>query len=55
MFKNLIQKIHAINQKYAKPRLAMSGSVRFCLLFLRFYLLLLVGLLLYKFITVLMA
>jgi len=59
MLTNFIQKnfrkIHEINQKYSKPRLVMSGPVKFCLLLLRCYLLLLVGLLLYKFITVLTA
>jgi len=55
MLKNFTQKIREINKKYAKPRLAMSGPVKFCLLLLRCYLLLLVGLLLYKFITVLVA
>ncbi len=59
MLKNFIQKhfrkIHEINEKYAHPRLVMSGPVKFCLLLLRCYLVLLVGLLLYKFITVLTA
>jgi len=46
-------KIHEINEKYKTPALVMSRPVRISLLFLRCYLLLLVGLLLYKFITVL--
>jgi hypothetical protein len=46
-----INKIHEINQKYAKPNVEMSGWVRTSLLLLRLYLILLVGLLLYKFIT----
>ncbi|MDR3640208.1 MAG: hypothetical protein P4L39_02685 [Humidesulfovibrio sp.] len=53
--KKYLPKIHEINQRYSKPRLVMSGPVKFCLLLLRCYLLLLVGLLLYKFITVLTA
>lgn len=47
-----INKVRAINRRYAKPRLAMSPAARIALLCLRVYLLLLVGLLGYKFITV---
>ncbi len=46
-------KIREINRKYAVPNVEMSGWVRGCLLFLRLYLIFLVGLLLYKFITLL--
>ena len=48
---DLIARIRAINQRYAVPRLAMSPAVRWSLLALRIYLLLLVGLLGYKFVT----
>ncbi len=48
--KRLLRKIREINKRYAEPRIEMSGAVRFSLLTLRVYLLLLVGLLLYKFI-----
>ena len=44
-------KVRAINRRYAHPRLTISPMVRVCLLILRVYLLLLVGLLAYKFIT----
>ena len=47
---DLIARIRAINQRYAVPRLAMSPAVRWSLLALRIYLLL-VGLLGYKFVT----
>ena len=47
---DLIARIRAINQRYAVPRLAMSPAVRWSLLALRVYLLL-VGLLGYKFVT----
>jgi len=40
-----------INRKYKRPRLNMTKPVRFTLLFLRFYLLFLVLLIIYKFIT----
>lgn len=48
---DLTARIRAINQRYAVPRLAMSPAVRWSLLALRVYLLLLVVLLGYKFVT----
>ena len=48
-----LSKIREINQKYAVPRIKTSGAVGFALVFLRFYLFLLVGILLFKFITLL--
>ena len=48
---NNFSKIHEINRKYAKPNVEMSGWVRISLLLLRLYLIFLVGLLIYKFIT----
>jgi hypothetical protein len=48
-----VEKIREINQRYATPRIQMSGAVRIALLVLRLYLFILVGLLVYKFITVL--
>jgi hypothetical protein len=52
-FEGRFRKIHDINQKYAKPRLVVNKSTAFSLLFLRFYLLFLVGLLVFKFIMTL--
>ena len=49
-----VEQVRAINRRYAKPRLTMSPAVRWALLILRLYLLSLVGLLGYKFITVVM-
>jgi len=46
-------KVREINRKYAKPSVEMSPWVKGSLIFLRFYLIFLVGLLLYKFITLL--
>jgi hypothetical protein len=46
-------KIREINLRYAKPNIEMSTPVRLSLLALRIYLLLLVGLMVYKFITLL--
>jgi len=50
-----VEKVRAINKRYATPRLVMSPAVRVALLCLRIYLLLLVGLLGYKFFTVVMS
>jgi hypothetical protein len=47
------EKIREINRRYSTPRIEMSATVRFALLVLRIYLFTLVGLLVYKFITVL--
>lgn len=52
-FSHNFARIREINQKYATPNVEMSGWVKGSLLFLRLYLILLVGLLLYKFITML--
>ena len=46
-----LTKVRAINARYAQPRLVMSPAVRWSLLILRIYLLLLVVLLGYKFLT----
>jgi hypothetical protein len=48
-----IKKIREINRRYSTPRIKMSTAVRASLLTLRIYLIVLVGLLAYKFITVL--
>ena len=53
MLSDLIARVRAINQRYAVPRIAMSRPVRLSLLALRLYLLLLVLLLGYKFVTLL--
>ena len=47
-----LDKVRAINQRYARPRLTISPAVRVCLLVLRLYLLFLVGLLAYKFVAI---
>ena len=51
IFADNLAKVRAINARYAQPRLAMSPAVRWALLTLRIYLLLLVVLLGYKFYT----
>lgn len=52
-FRNFARKIREINQRYSKPHIEMSGAVRFSLLALRIYLLFLVSLMVYKFVTLL--
>jgi hypothetical protein len=47
----LVRKFRTINARYRTPRIRMSPAVRASLLVLRVYLVLLVGLLLYKFAT----
>jgi hypothetical protein len=49
-----VQHVRAINRRYARPRLTMSPAVKWALLCLRLYLLTLVGLLAYKFISIVM-
>jgi hypothetical protein len=46
-----VSQISAINKKYATPHIKTTPAARAALLFLRVYLLALVGLLVYKFIT----
>jgi len=45
------ERIIEINEKYASPSLAMSPTVKFALIVLKFYLIFIIGLLIYKFIT----
>ena len=47
-----LDKVRAINRRYARPRLTISPAVRVCLLILRLYLLFLVGLLVYRFVAI---
>lgn len=51
IYRSLVTEIKEINAKYATPHIQMTPFVRFNLLFLRFYLMLLVGLLIYRFIA----
>lgn len=50
--KRVVDKIREINRRYAKPRIKLSRGTRIALLTLRLYLITLVALLVYKFITV---
>lgn len=52
-FKNTVSMVRSINQKYAKPQIKITPMVKFSLLSLRLYLIFLVGILVYRFITML--
>ena len=52
-FRNTAGAVRAINQKYAIPHIKMTRMVGISLGVLRFYLLFLVGIMVYKFITLL--
>jgi hypothetical protein len=49
VFKSLVTGVRTINRKYATPQIEMTLFVKVCLLMLRLYLFLLVGLMAYKF------
>ncbi len=51
-FRQLYAKIAEINARYREPRIEMSGAVRVSLMALRIYLLVLVGLIAYKFVMI---
>jgi len=50
----LSKKIHEINTRFSKPHIEMSRGVKISLMALRVYLLFLVGLILYKFVLILL-
>jgi hypothetical protein len=50
-FTDFFQAVREINRKYKTPRIKMTPMVNFWLLMLRLYLIAMVGLLFYKFIT----
>ena len=51
----LVSKIREINHRYSKPHIEMTPMVKFSLMTLRIYLLLIVGLIVYKFVITLSA
>lgn len=51
VLKRPVEKIREINRRYATPRIKLSRSVKFSLLMLRIYLIVIVLLLLFKLIT----
>jgi hypothetical protein len=53
IIKNTIHEVRGINKRYNIPHAKMTKGVRFSLIMLRIYLIVLVGILFYKFITLL--
>ncbi len=51
IYNNLAAQVREVNRRYAEPRIHMTPLVKICLLGLRFYLFTLVGLMLFKFVT----
>ncbi|MGB8959661.1 MAG: hypothetical protein WCC00_11700 [Candidatus Aminicenantales bacterium] len=51
LLKGRFSRIREINRKYAQPRVKMTRGVRVALFMLRLYLILLVGILIVKFIS----
>jgi hypothetical protein len=52
VLRDFVAAIRAINQKYRTPRIVMTPMVKLSLLMLRFYLIAMVLLLAYKFVTI---
>ena len=52
-FKDTLTTVKSINRKYAQPQIKMTPLVKVSLLALRLYLIFLVGILVYRFITLL--
>jgi hypothetical protein len=52
-YREMIGQIREINRRYATPHIKTTRMVTVCLMVLRCYLILLVGILIYKFISVL--
>jgi hypothetical protein len=53
LFRNTRQEVRRINTRYSVPHARMTKGVKFSLMMLRIYLLVLIGILCYKFITLL--
>ena len=49
----LVRKLREINHRYSKPHIEMTPMVKLSLMALRIYLLLIVGLIVYKFVVTL--
>ncbi len=51
IYEDLVSQIRRVNERYRTPRIQMTPFVKFCLIGLRVYLFTLVGLMLFKFVT----
>jgi len=54
-FNGIIQGVREVNRKYATPSIRMTKGIKLALFTLRIYLLLLVGLLVFKFVVTFLA
>lgn len=52
LFRKLITQVRTINREYAVPQIEMTPFTKVCLFGLRLYLFALIGLMIFKFITV---
>ena len=50
IFESALNQVRAINRKYAQPQIRMTAFVKVCLVSLRLYLVVLIGLMVFKFI-----
>ncbi len=53
IFRTMVESIQEINRKYKKPQIQMTLFVKICLMALRVYLILLIGVMIFKFVTML--
>ncbi|MDE2237439.1 MAG: hypothetical protein KGK30_06085 [Elusimicrobia bacterium] len=51
IYNNLVAQVREVTRRYAAPRIHMTPLVKVCLFGLRIYLFTLVGLMLFKFVT----
>ena len=51
IFRSLLRGIQAVNHRYRKPKIQMTPLVKVSLFILRLYLIALVGLMIFKFVT----
>jgi len=51
LFRSATRTVRTINRRYSQPHIKMTPAVKFSLGLLRFYLLFLVGVLVYKFVA----
>jgi len=52
LFRRLVAQVGAINREYAVPQIEMTTFTKICLIGLRIYLFALIGLMIFKFISV---
>jgi hypothetical protein len=53
IFKNLVETVKSINKRYEKPNFVLSKPMKFILVLLRIYLIVIVSLVIIKFVSIL--